>query len=264
MTDFSRKFPILFGTHSAIAGLADTIRTIDIDALCREYDRLRSEAPSRTRQGKHYFVGHDGRPVAKNPGNPSEKHLAIALWHLKERWPRVGGDRMRLIDYEFPLKASNSDAGLGKVDLLGAMDRGRLVVVELKVRPKNGTRGDTPLLALMEGLRYAAVVHANHRDIAAEAWKRYAIQLSEEEKPPIVQILAPEDWWRGWCSMAGSTHRAVGEWEPGFLDLLAGLKARLGIVIECASLQGIYLADVRWDGCGPCLDRTPAIHRVCL
>ena len=262
MTDFPRKFPILFGSHNKITGLAKAIRRIDVDALCGEYCRLRREAPCRTAQDKTYFVGHDGHPSSKNPGSPSEKHLAIALWRLGSRWPRVGGDRMRLLDYEFPLKASQSDAGIGKVDLLGATDRGRLVVVELKVRPKNDSRGDTPLRALMEGLRYAAVVHANHRAIAAEARECCDIDVSKE--PPIVQILAPEDWWRGWCDMVGSTRKKVGEWEPGFLGLSAALEARLGIVIEYASLQGISLADVRWDGCGSSLDRKPAMHRVSL
>ena len=137
-------------------GLADALQMIDVAALCREYDRLRREAPRRTTRGKRYFVGHDGRVQAKNPGSPSEKHLAIALWRLKERWPRAGGDRMRLLDYEFPLRASRSDAGLGEVDLLGATDHGRLVVVELKVRRKNASRGDTPLRALMEGLSMVA------------------------------------------------------------------------------------------------------------
>ena len=33
------------------------------------------------------------------------------------------------------------------------------MIVELKARRRNGSRGDTPLRALMEGLRYAAVVH---------------------------------------------------------------------------------------------------------
>ena len=101
-----------------------------------------------------------------------------------------------------------------------------------------------------------------HRAIAAEARERCAIHVSEEL--PIAQILAPGDWWRGWCDMVGGTRRAAGEWEPRFLDLSAELEARLGIVIECASLQGISLADVRWDGYGPRLEQTPAMHRVCL
>ena len=258
VTKFSEYFPILFGKHNKTTDLADAIRTIDVGALCGEYDRLRRKAPCRTTQDKRYFVGHDGRVQAKIPSNPSERHLAIALWRLKAQWPRVGGGWMRLLDYEFPLQASNLDTGLGKVDLLGVTDRGRLVVVELKVRRKISSRGDTPLLALMEGLRYAAVVHENHRAIALEARECFNTHVSEE--PPTVQILAPADWWCGWCGMVDSTRRKAGEWEPRFLDLSADLEVRLGIVIECASLEGITLADVRWDGCGPRLEHTPAME----
>ena len=263
MTDFSsRQFPILFPKRSTTTDLAVDIQRIDVVDLCREYDQLRKAAPSRSARNKRYFVGHDGRPQAKYPGSPSEKHLAIALWRLKAQWPRAGGGWLCLLDYQFPLKASRSDTGLGEVDLLGATDHGRLVVTELKVRRKDGSRGDTPLLALMEGLRYAAVVHANHRAIASEARERFAIHVSVE--PPIVQILAPEDWWRGWCDMACSTRLAAGQWEPKFLELSAQLEARLGIVIECASLQGISLADVSWDGRGPRLGQTPPVYPVCL
>ena len=259
MSGFSaRHFPILFPKRSTTMDLADSTEGIDVDALCAEFDRLRRAVPSRSTRGKRFFVGHDGHPQAENPGSRSEKHLAIALRRLEARWLRAGGGRVRLLDYQFPLKASRSDTGLGEVDLLGATDQGRLVVIELNVRRKDGSRGDTPLLALMEGLRYAAVVHANHRAIAAEARERCAIDVSEE--PPIVQIMAPEDWWRGWCGMVGSTRRAAGEWDPKFLDLSAELKARLGILIECVFLQGISLADVTWDGHGPRLGDIPPMR----
>ena len=92
MTDFSsRQFPILFPDRSPTTGLAGEIEGIDVAALCREYDQLRKAAPSRSARGKRYFVGHDGRPQAKYPGSPSEKHLAIALWRLEAKWPRPGG-----------------------------------------------------------------------------------------------------------------------------------------------------------------------------
>ena len=263
MTEFSaRRFPTLFRGRWATTGLAEAIRGIDVAALCGEYDRLKKSAPSRSARGKPYFVGHEGHVQARKPGSPSEEHLAIALWRLDACWPRAGGGEMRLLDYQFPLKARRSDAGLGKVDLLGATDRGRLAVIELKVRRKNGTRGDTPLLALMEGLRYAAVVHANRRAIAAEAPGRFAIDVSD--KPPIVQILAPEDWWREWRGMAPGTRRAAGQWEAAFVELAVRLEARLGIAIECASLRGTGLADVTWDAHGPRLGKTPSMHRVGL
>ncbi|MXY34955.1 MAG: hypothetical protein F4Y60_12910 [Boseongicola sp. SB0664_bin_43] len=263
MSGFSAElFPVLFSVPSVTTGLAEMIGEIDVDALCGEYCQLRKAVPNRSACSKRYFVEHHGRPKAKNPGCASEKHLAIALWRLRTRWPRVGNGSMRLLDYEFPLKASNLDRGLGKVDLLGVTDRSRLVIIELKVCRKDGSRGDTPLLALTEGLRYAAVVQANLRAIAVEARERCAIDVSEE--PPIVQIMAPEDWWRGWCGMVGSTRRAAGEWESKFLDLSNELEDRLGILIECVSLEGVSLADVSWKGDGPRLEETPPMRRACL
>ena len=84
------------------------------------------------------------------------------------------------------------------------------------------------------------------------------------DEPPIVQIMAPEDWWREWRDTGGSTRRKAGEWERKFLDLSAALKARFGIVIECVFLQGISLANVTWDDRGPRLGEPPTMCKVWL
>ena len=88
--------------------------------------------------------------------------------------------------------------GTGEVDLLGATDQECLVVIERKVPRKDGSRGDMPLLALIEGLRYAAVVHANQRTIPAEANRRFAVWVPDA--PPIVQILSFESLCPATCS----------------------------------------------------------------
>ena len=263
MTVFSdRCFPILFCNRWNTTGLADAIKGIDKDSLCKEFDELRAAAPSRPDGGKPYFVRHEGRLRPKDPGNPSEKHLAIALWHLKMLHARAGVPQVRLLDYQFPLKAARSDTGLGEVDLLGVAAGGRIVIVELKVRRRDGARGDTPVHALMEGLRYAAVVQANIGAIAAEVRRLFAVNVPD--RPPIVQILAPEDWWRGWHDMAPSTRRAAGCWEVPFLDLATCVEARLGIAVECASLGAAGLADIEWDARGPLLPRPPTVSGVAL
>ena len=100
----------------------------------------------------------------------------------------------------------------------------------------------------MEGLRYAAIVQANNGAIAAEARDRFGIDVSD--RAPIVQILAPGDWWRGWRDMAGSTRRAAGRREFAFLALTNSLEARLGISVECASLGDVGLADIGWTAHG--------------
>ncbi len=263
MTDFTpQRFPNLFRGHWPTTGLATAISTIDMRELAQEYEYLREVAPSRSSRNKPYFVRHDGGLSGKNFSSRSEEHLAIALWHLDARWPSADRSSLRLLDYQFPLKASRSDTGLGKVDLLGATDEGRLAVIELKVRRKNGSRGDTPVLALMEGLRYAAVVEANHGAIASEAGDIFGITLAD--RPPIVQILAPENWWRGWRDMTARTRRASGHWEASLAELAVGLESRLGITVEWASLQGTDPTDITWDGRGPRLARRPTLKTVRL
>lgn len=263
MTDFSsRQFPTLFRKRWTTSGLAQSIAGIDVDELCREYDALRVAAPSRLDTDKCYFVGHSGRIHPKNPENASEKHLAIALWRLKSLPTRPGVSRLRFLDYQFPLKASRSDGGLGEVDLLGTTDGGRLTVVELKVQSRSKIRVDTPIRALMEGTRYAAVVQANQGAIAREATDCFEFALSNEA--PIVQILAPEDWWESWCNMPRSTRNVAGRWESAFLELACHLQARLGITVECVALLNTGLADLRWDADGPCLPRSPTLSPMIL
>ena len=267
MTVFStRCFPILFRNRWKTAGLADAINGIDMDSLCKEFEELRAAAPSRPERGKPYFVGHEGRLRPKDPGNPSEKHLAIALWRLRRKMlhtpARADVTQVRLLDYQFPLKAARSDTGLGEVDLLGVTAGGRIAIIELKVKRRDGDPGDTPVHALMEGLRYAAVVQANIGAITAEIRCLFAIDVPD--RPPIMQILAPDDWWRGWHDMAPSTRRAAGCWEVPFLELATRVEARLGIAVECASLGAAGLADIEWDARGPLLPRPPTVSGVAL
>ena len=155
-----------------------------------------------------------------NDSNRHEEILAKALKKLDRSWAHPGGGRFRLLDYQFPLKAQESDQGIGKVDLLGVTDQGRLMAIELKVKPGDGSRGETPMKALMEGLRYAAIVKANQDAIAQEAKVRFNEEISAE--PPLVQILAPKSWWEAWLNLGDSTRTAAGNWEPEFAQTPSG------------------------------------------
>ena len=57
-----------------------------------------------------------------------------------------------MLYYQFPLKAKQADKGIGKVDLRGATDRGRLIVIELKVKPEKKSGGSAACGTLRLGL----------------------------------------------------------------------------------------------------------------
>ena len=262
-------FPILFhaGLFKRTTGLANNVTSINPNDLFDEYERLRECAPRRCQRNKSYFVCHNGRISslgAASNSNRGEEHLAIALWNQKRRWLRTGGGWFSLLDYQVPLKAKQSDKRIGKVDLLGVTDRGRLMVIELKVKPRNSSsRGDTPLFALIEGLRYAAIVEANLDVIAEEAKNCFNVDVIDE--PPIVQILAPQAWWKGWLELNGSTRCTAGDWEPAFARLLGDITTgRIRVSVECMALDDICDGGITFgvDGRTPTLGHTPALYPV--
>jgi hypothetical protein len=248
-------FPILFGRQSRTKGLDAAIAAIDVDALCAEYAKLREDAPRRSRSGKSYFVGHSGIPSSASSSNRLEEHTAIALVNLDRFWPLPGGGWVRLLDYQVPLKAKRADARVGKIDLLGVSDRGRLVVVELKVHASQARgRSDSPLTALMEGLRYAAIVEANFAAIASEARQCFGVNISSE--PPILALLATRSWWRRWIDTT-----AAGAWGVPFRNLLDAVRTRTGIVVECLALEDVRLI-CGLAGRAPRLEPAPTLHSV--
>lgn len=243
-------------------GLAAYIAEIDVNALCREYEETIGSAPRRSTLGKSYFVGHSGVTSSGKWSNRREEHYAVALWNLDLAWPQPSGGEFRLLDYQVPLKARQSDRAVGKIDLIGITDRGRLMVIEVKVAPdRGGARGDTPVHALLEGLRYAAVAWANIDAIAAEA--KICFETVIVKEPPVVQILADRAWWRGWLHMAGSTRNAAGDWEAPFARLVRAVEDRLGLAIQCQALEDASLT-MGLEGRPPALDREPAAHAVDL
>ena len=264
MSSFSAaNFRYLFRKHWPATGLAETISQIDRDALCLEYKELKRCAPHR----KRYFVGHSGNLSGKVRSSRFEEHLAIALWNLNECWPRHDSGWFRMLDYQFPLKAQRSDEDIGKVDLLGVTDQGQLIVIELKVKPKTGkARGDSPMMALIQGLRCAAIIESNIKMIASEAESRTGDRFKDVniiETSPIIQILAPECWWYAWFELGDRTRNKVGGWEVEFCNLITDIKERLDLTVECLALD-MGRTDISYgaDGRTPQLRQIPALYPV--
>ena len=240
--------------------LAQNIDRVERDELHDEFRELIEFTPRRADAGKFYFGNHRGVPSSEQGACPwSEDILAMALWNERQPWPRADGTQFFLRDYQFPLKASNSDKGIGEVDLLGNTNQGRLIVIELKVKPNGvNNRGDTPAAVMLQGLRYAAIVQSNHKSIAREMEQKFDCSIPIE--PPIVQVLAPEDWWQAWMGLEGSTRRTAGDWEKAFRKLARDIEEQMDIAIECAALD-VKRGQVSFDeDCRPRLNRTPELR----
>lgn len=247
MSDFPAQYPILFG------GYTDS----NSDALCREYLSLRENAPSRTLRGKNYFVGHDGIPSARGHSNRREEHSAIALVNLRRGWEHPLGGNFRFLDYQFPLKARQSDGGIGKIDLVGVNDKGRFILTELKVESKHSGRGDSPFSALLQGLRYAAIVEANLKAIAREAREVFGVEV--REMTPIVQILATEEWWR----QQGFDRERAGNSQRRLVAFANGIEKKIGIIFEFLAFNHLDI-DFGLNGTKPRFKSIPALRTVLL
>ncbi|MCL1904390.1 MAG: hypothetical protein FWF94_08225 [Oscillospiraceae bacterium] len=97
-----------------------------------------------------YKVNEHKNPPGYDPKNPqsnrTEELFARSLWGEK-----LGN--LEILDYQIPLKNSNQDKGLGKIDLL-AFDGENLVILELKCP----TSGETLLRCVLEAYTYREIV----------------------------------------------------------------------------------------------------------
>jgi hypothetical protein len=176
-----------------------TASSIDVEQLHMMYLALRDTAPHRHARDKKYFVGHSGVPSAVGPSNRLEEHLAIALCNDHAAIALGDSDELQLLDYQVPLKARQSDAGIGKVDIVALTASGRVAVVELKVTT-NTSKRDTPLRALLEALAYCAIVEANAQDFVSEIKDRYGLHAAAGR--PDLAVMGPDTYWSTWTSTA--------------------------------------------------------------
>lgn len=201
--------------------LVDELLAADVRAL---FDAERRAAPRRGDRGKSYLQDHEGIPSTGAATNRGEEHLAIALANrfgvTSDGLDHGPIGRIRIIDYQVPLKARQSDA-LGKVDLLGLDDDGRLCVIELKAAGSN----EPPVRAVLEALSYAAVLTANLDTLVREFAQRRLVARSTS---PRVVVWAPEAYWR--------THRHA---IPRLAPLLARIATQTEVPVSLVSIGDV-------------------------
>ena len=219
----------------------DVAKNLTSSELASRYNETLNNPPSRHLENKRYFIEtHNGIPSSNKESNRREEHLALALYHTSKSSDGLSlpsSKTLEIIDYQTPLKASNQDKGIGKIDLLGITNKSSfkssLSIIELKIHGKNNNLADTPLRALLEGLAYCAIVEDNIVDIKEELLERFDIKLSDA--PLSLIIMATSEYWEGYL-----THQKVGKWLPELNRIIRDVKETLNINV---SMIGIKNAD---------------------
>lgn len=79
-----------------------------------------------------YNVGHSGMVTTDNAySNRIEERIAIALFNASKNFSITFGKLGEIIDYQVPLKATQSNKGIGKIDLI-SKTKDEIWLIELK------------------------------------------------------------------------------------------------------------------------------------
>lgn len=209
---------------------------VEAAELADGYHALCANAPRRTRP--YLSKTRSGIAPIEISGRRREERLAMALFNRQEINFK-NGSRLRLLDYQFPLKSVRADLGIGKIDLLGRYADGTLAVIEMKVEGNNEDRR----IGLLEGLIYAAIVEANVQIIAAEINSMHEFQVVTK-RPKILLVAPPEFWSDFRCHPPGADMKR----------LAAEVMAAVPIDISLWNLDGLDQIGLGLDG------SPPAIH----
>ena len=134
--------------------------------------------PSRQ---KEFFPKHRNSIVRRTVSNRHEEQLAKDL-HRLETLRLPDGGLLRILYYQCPLKSVRADKGVGKIDLIGCVNKQSLALVELKTKDSK----ENPRIALLEIMKYGAIVRDNINAINCEITKKFDLELSEGVRLMIV------------------------------------------------------------------------------
>jgi hypothetical protein len=218
--------------------------SLDVAEIVSAYRALCAGAPRRVQP--YFSKTRCGIAPVEANARRREERLAMALFNYGDL--PIGDNRyLRVIDYQFPLKARRNDLSVGKVDLLAVTDSGSLAIVELKIETSNEDRR----IALLEGLIYAAIVEANIEKIADEA-KSFRNCEILGTRPHIV-ILAASDLW---------TNPRLFPTLPDFRKLVSEIAEAIPIEIMLFRLDNAKAVDLGAIGSAPNLPGNICLSRV--
>lgn len=164
----------------------------------------------------------------RNQRNAQQNEIDASVV-AKAEFELSDGRSLSIIDYQTPLKARQTDKGVGKIDLFGVIDKTIPTVMELKIHGQDGSKADTPLRALLEGLAYCAIIEANLSDIKEEVRSQHHFELTQP-RPDLI-VLAPKPYWDYYLNKP-----SAGDWLPVFENLIDQLHEMLDLQVQLISL----------------------------
>ena len=229
-----RRLPLLARSEEPSVGrrtgLAETISRTAPHDVVSDYHGTVALAPQRPVMSKMFLVdGHDG--AGGHAERSREKRAAKALFN-RHAPVAIGGDEVVIVDYEVPLQSRQADRGVGDIDLLGVDDSGRPWIIELKIWPSS----DTPFEALLQVLRYSAIVDANRHRFATELEATTGVKPTW---PTIVAVVADQPYWTDWLSS-----RESGAWLEALSQLSIQVGAQLGVDVRLLDLGELVVETV--------------------
>lgn len=209
---------------------------ITADQIAKAYE-CHDQSPRRDR-----FLSENRKTVKVSADSTRhEERLAKALYLLGELTLQ-NGTKLRLLDYQFPLKQKQNDKGVGKIDLVGIIKK-QLALVELKTKDNT----ENPRRALLEILFYGAIVKENFAKIKNEIDAKIREEFEKTEQVELsggVQyiVLAPPEYWDRWREKG-----RIDKWKA-FCALCSELQKRPhAIDVQCLAFEvktkGITLED---------------------
>lgn len=211
----------------------------NIDKLADAYQADREIAGAVGARKEYRSTSRRGQGGSPEGSNRTEERLAMAFFNRGVVGLRAKPDQqLHILDYQLPLKTSNRDIGVGKVDLLGSL-AGRLAAIELKVPSRSSKVGaesasEAPPRAMLEGLAYCAILEAHYEAVRSE-YSQERVLDDTHHKPSLV-ILAPRQYWDFYLQ-----HSRAGEWVPTLEELARRIEdhPRMGVPIHFLSVEGI-------------------------
>lgn len=207
--------------------LAVRTASLNLDEFTSAYYQTTARAPQRALRPDPYLMPtHDGRGGTNIKSR--EKVAAKAIFNHGQPLA-IGDESVVVVDYEVPLAARQADDGVGDIDLLGiGSTLSRPWIIELKV----GSNTEPPYSALIQALRYSAMLDANRHQISVEVKARTRVDLAW---PAVLAVAADQDYWDRWRQES----QAAGDWLPALRMFATGITESLGIDVVLVDLGSV-------------------------